>query len=83
MVRFATVGDFRINASKVFRPLQRGDKVVVTKNGKPIAVLQGIVDEDLEDFILGNHPTYQARYRKGRREHAKGQTKTLEELLRK
>jgi len=81
MVRFASVADFRVNASKVFNALHRGEKVVVTKAGKPIAVLQGISDEDLEDFILANHPAYRSRYKKGRRDHAAGRCRTLEEIL--
>jgi len=81
MVRFATVADFRVNASKVFRILGRGDKVVVTKKGKPIAVLEGIADEDLEDFILAQHSTYRARYARSRREYRAGKVRRLEEIL--
>ena len=81
MLRFATVADFRVNPSKVFRELGRGKKVVVTRAGKPIGVLIGISDEDLEDFILEHHPAYKARYKQARREYARGQVKTLAEVL--
>ncbi len=81
MVRFATVADFRVNPSKVFRELRRGEKVVVTREGKPVGVLIGISEDDLEDFILENHPAYRERYRKARREYSRGQVRTLAQVL--
>lgn len=81
MVTFATVREFRVNASRIFGRLKRGDKVVVTRHGKPIGVLQGVVDEDLEDFLLANHPTYRARHASARREHGRGKTRSLGEIL--
>jgi antitoxin (DNA-binding transcriptional repressor) of toxin-antitoxin stability system len=81
MVRFATVRDFRVNGSKVFRQLGRGEQIVVTRNGKPIGVLEGISEEDLEDFILSHHPAYRKRHRMARRQYKRRATRTLDEIL--
>ena len=81
MVHFATVREFRINSSAIFRRLKRGDKVVVTRNGKPIGILEGVADTDLEDFTLAHHPAYRKRHESARREHKKGKLRRLDEIL--
>ena len=48
--------------------------VVVTKNGKPVAVLLSVVDEDdLERLILAHSPKLQAILKKGREQIQAGQ----------
>ncbi len=48
--------------------------VVVTKNGKPVAVLLAVADEDeLERLILAHSPKLQAILKKGREQIQAGQ----------
>jgi prevent-host-death family protein len=48
--------------------------VIVTKNGKPVAVLLSVVDEDeLERLILAYSPKFQAIINKGKQQIRAGQ----------
>lgn len=68
MLNLATVRDFRINASAVLRRVERGDRVLVTRNSRPVAVVSRVPENlDLEDFILSSHPYFLRRYRQSRR----------------
>ena len=67
MLKLATVRDFRINASAVMRQVERGGRVLVTRNSKPIAVLSPVPPGvDLEDFVLSSHPYFLKRYQRAR-----------------
>lgn len=57
--------------------------VVVTKNGKPVAVLLSVVDEDeLERLILAHSPKLQAILKRGREQIQAGQGIEHEEFWR-
>lgn len=38
-----------------FRLAAKGTDVLITSHGKPVAVLYGLVEEDLEDYVLSRH----------------------------
>jgi prevent-host-death family protein len=46
-MKYATVRDFRINASKVMKDAE-DEEIVVTKRGKPFALLVPVSDENIE-----------------------------------
>jgi prevent-host-death family protein len=50
------VTDLKNRATQIMRRVEKGDEFTVTKRGRPIAVILPIDVEDLEDWILANHP---------------------------
>lgn len=51
-MKFASIRDFRINASDVFQQLEsEQQEIVVTRRGKPVAVLIGIEEDQLENVL--------------------------------
>lgn len=48
-MKFATIRDFRINASKVMEEAEK-EEVVVTKRGRPFALLIPISEEDIDQI---------------------------------
>ena len=45
---FVTVRDLRAESAKVWKKLEAGEEVVITRNGKPFAVLVHTEPQDLE-----------------------------------
>ena len=67
MLTLATIRDFRVNVTAALRQVQRGGRVLVTRNAKPIAMLTPVPeDENLEDLLLASHPYFLKRYQKAR-----------------
>lgn len=63
-----TVFEARNHFSRTLRAAER-DVVVVTRRGKPVAAIQAIDDDDLEDLLLERSPKFWdmiARARQGR-----------------
>jgi prevent-host-death family protein len=40
-----TARDFNQNASKILAAAERGERITVTKNGRPVAILSPVTDE--------------------------------------
>ncbi|MCL2139755.1 MAG: type II toxin-antitoxin system Phd/YefM family antitoxin [Treponema sp.] len=50
-MRFITVRDFRTSSSGIWKKLPVEREMIVTNNGKPIALLTPLTDKTLEDTV--------------------------------
>lgn len=54
-MKFATVRNLKNQTSEMLRLAAEGTDVLITSHGKPVAVLHGLVQEELEDYVLERH----------------------------
>ncbi len=79
-----TVGirDLGRNPSEVVDEVSRtGRPAIVTKNGRPVAVMLPISEEDLEDYILANAPSFVRARKEAERDFAEHRTRSLMDAL--
>lgn len=50
-MKFITVRDIRTSPAKIWKQLPEEQEIVITNNGKPIALLTPLSDESLEETI--------------------------------
>ena len=50
-MKFVTVRDFRTSSANIWKILSKEQEMVITNNGKPIALLTPISDETLEENL--------------------------------
>ena len=50
-MKFVSVRDFRIRPGDIWKKLKIDKDIVITSNGKPIAILNPVEDENLENVI--------------------------------
>jgi prevent-host-death family protein len=50
-MKFVTVRDFRIRPGEVWKNLEKDEEVIITSNGKPIAMLTGISDVNFDETL--------------------------------
>jgi len=80
-IGFMGVKEMKVQMSAVVRHVSEEDSwVVVTWHGRPKAMLIPFSEEDLEDFILANHPEFIKRREEARREVETGDYLTQEEV---
>jgi prevent-host-death family protein len=72
------VKELKATASSVIEQVEAGAAYVVTKRGRPAAVLLPV--EDAEDLILANADEYVRMRRQARAAYAKGRTTNLGQL---
>jgi len=73
------VKELKATASAVIEQVEAGTAYVVTKRGRPAAVLLPV--EEAEDIVLANADEYLRMRRDSRAAHAKGRTTNLRELI--
>jgi prevent-host-death family protein len=54
-MKFVTIRELKINGSKVIRDVE-GEDAIITKRGKPVAVLVPIDEDSLEEFVIAHNP---------------------------
>ena len=59
------------------------EPVVVTEHGQPILVLRSLLEDEVADELIAQHPDFRASIELAQRQKAEGQTKTLAELRQK
>ena len=72
------IKELKSGASRVIDEVSAGASYVVTKRGRPAAVIVPI--EDAEDLVLANAEEYVTMRRRAREAYRKGRTRTLTEL---
>ena len=72
------VKELKATASAVIEEVEAGGAFVVTKRGRPAAVLLPI--EEAEDIVLANADAYVRMRREARAAYAKGRTTSLKDL---
>ena len=72
------VKELKATASAVIDDVEAGAAYVITKRGRPAAVLLPI--EDAEDLVLANAEQFVRMRRAARAAYVKGQTTRLEDL---
>jgi antitoxin (DNA-binding transcriptional repressor) of toxin-antitoxin stability system len=50
-MRFITVRDFRTSSAKIWEALPKEQEMIITNNGKPVALLTPINDKTIEDDL--------------------------------
>jgi len=72
------IKELKATASSVIEAVEGGSAYVVTKRGRPAAVLLPV--EEAEDLVLANADEYVRQRRLARAEYAKRRTVDLEDL---
>lgn len=80
-MKIASIADVKAKLSAYVRSSQTDGPVVITRNGKPVAVLIAPTDdEDLEDLVLARSPRFLARIEQARRSVRQGRGLTEDEF---
>jgi prevent-host-death family protein len=72
------IKELKAQASRVIDEVANGASYVVTRRGRPAAVIMPI--EDAEDVLLANADEFIQMRRKARQDFAKGRTSSLDDL---
>lgn len=56
------------NRFSTYLELSKREDIVVTKNGRPAAILHAVTDEDIEDYLFESDPRFIARIEALRRQ---------------
>jgi len=72
------IKDLKVAASRVIKEVEAGGSYVVTKRGRPAAVIVPV--DDAEDLVLANADEYIRMRRRAREAYRRGRTTNLSRL---
>lgn len=72
------VKELKNTASRVIAEVEAGERIVVTKRGRPAAVIMSM--EDVEDFVLAHAEEYVEMRLRARSAYAAGETVSLDDI---
>lgn len=78
---FANVRELRLNTAKILEETDRGEHVFITYRGKPRAVILRITEDEIEDFVLLNHPKFKERIKQAYKESLEDKVTGLDEFI--
>lgn len=79
-MKFISVREFSHAPSKFINLCSEGDDVVITKNGRPVALLSEFCGDDVEDFVLAKHLNLEKEFTGALQEYDDGKTTSLDSL---
>lgn len=82
-MRFANVRELKNKTSALLHFTENGEDVIITSRGKPCAVLHHLSEDDIEDYVLLNHPDFKKKLKKAYQEYLAGKTVDIDKLIRK
>lgn len=72
------IKELKNTASRVIEEVESGERVVVTKRGRPTALILSM--EDAEDFVLAYAEEFVEMRQQGRREYDEGKSVSIDEI---
>jgi prevent-host-death family protein len=72
------IKELKNTTSRVIEEVESGERVVVTKRGRPTALIMSM--EDAEDFVLAYAEEYVEMRQQGRRDYEAGKSVSLDDV---
>jgi antitoxin (DNA-binding transcriptional repressor) of toxin-antitoxin stability system len=79
-MRIASVKEVKDNLSYFLR-IARKENVIITKNGKPTAILHHLDDDEIEDYLLEHDPKFRRKIERRWKEYLRDGGRSVDEIL--
>ncbi len=80
-MKIASVKDVKDKLSQYLKTAETED-VIITKNGRPNAVLHHLGDDEVEDYLLEHDPKFRAKIEKRWKAYLRTGGRSIEQVLR-
>ena len=80
-MKVANTVDLKNRTNKILREVMKGQPVIITYRGKPVASLTPLSEEDLEDFIMHTSPKIRKMVSEAIKDAKDGKVTSLDEYL--
>lgn len=82
-MRFANIRKLQRDASSLVSLVEKGEDVIITKHGKPAAVIYPLSEDMMEDYIIQHSPTIRKKIDEGLKDAREGRVIPIEDMLKR
>jgi len=79
-MKIATIKEVKDNLSRFLKKAEQED-IVITKNGRPTAVLHHLGEDELEDYLLEHDPKVRRKIEKRWKSYLRNSGTSIETML--
>jgi len=80
-MKFVNVKELKNKTSSILHYAENGGDVIVTLRGKPYAVVHHLKEDEIEDYILLNHPKFKKKLKDAYKEYLHGKTVDIDQFI--
>ena len=81
-MRFAGIKELKHKTMDILKESEKED-IIVTAYGKPRAILHGITEKDLSDYLIENDPAFRTRIEESYAEYAAHGGMTIDKITKR
>lgn len=82
-MKFANIRELQKDASGLVSLVEKGEDVIITKHGKPAAVIYPLTEDMIEDYMIQHSPTIKKKIEEGLKDAREGRTIPIGEMLKR
>ena len=80
-MKFVNIRELQKGASAVVALAEHGEDVIITKRGKPAAVIYPLSEDQIEEYMIEHSPAIRKKIAEGLKDAREGRVTPIEELL--
>lgn len=80
-MKFANVKELQRDASGIISRVEKGEDVIITKRGKPAAVIYPLSEDEIEDYMIQYSPGIKKKIEEGLKDSKEGKIIPLRDLI--
>jgi len=80
-MKYANIKELQKDASGIISRVERGEDVIITKRGKPTAVIYPLSEDVIEDYMIQHSPSMRRKIKEGLKDVREGRIIPVGELL--
>ncbi|MDD5687946.1 MAG: type II toxin-antitoxin system prevent-host-death family antitoxin [Elusimicrobia bacterium] len=80
-MQFTSIANLKNNACKIISAVEKGKDTILTKHGRPVAVISHLSEDEIDDYILTHHPKFKNAIEDAYKNSFKHKGKNIEKLI--
>ena len=80
-MKFANVKELQKNASGIISLVEKGEDVIITKRGKPAAVIYPLSEDEIEEYMIQHSPSIRKKIEEGLKDSREGNIVPLRDII--
>jgi prevent-host-death family protein len=82
-MKFVNIRELQKEASSLVNLVEKGEEVIITKRGKPAAVIYPLDEDAIEDYMIKHSPAIRKKIEEGMKDARAGRVTPIEDLLKR
>jgi len=82
-VKFANIRDLQKDASGLVSLAEKGEDIIITKRGKPAAVIYPLTEDMIEDYMIQHSPSIKKKLAEGMKDAREGRVVSLDNMFKR